>query len=151
MESKIMTSAVELDHLGVAHLYRGSRESTLSHAQLTTKMSQRSAWISYRGSLGKVLSNLETSRHTANGQLEDAIDKFIASQAGSEDACHAQLLETKHQLNQLHQHVQDLSVQINATDHELTALNNQVESKLDDVKRLEEKCDQELEELENQQ
>jgi len=151
MESQVITSAFELDHLGIAHLYRGSRESTLSHAQQTTKVAQRSAWISYRGTLQKVLSNLETSRHAANGQLEDTIDKFIASQAGSEDACHAQLLETKHQLNQLHQHVQDLSVQINATDHELTALNAQVESKLDDVKRLEEKCNTQFEDIEAQQ
>lgn len=151
MEHRGATSAFELDHLGVAHLYRNSRDNSLSYAQQTTRAAQHSAWISYRRTLGKVLSNLETSRHSANGQLEETIDKFIANQAGSEDACHSQLLETKHQLNQLHFHVQDLSMQINATDHEVTALNNQVQSKLDEAQRLNEKCNQELEELENQQ
>merc|ERR1719379_2903499 len=79
---------------------------------------------------------------------EDLIDKFIAKQAGSLDACHAKLIEAKHQLNQLHQHVHDLAMEVNATDHEVTALNSQVESKLKEYDELNEKCSNELGEIE---
>jgi prefoldin subunit 5 len=150
-ESHAVTAAFELDHLGVAILRREGRDASLSLAEQSSKAAQQAAWVSFKGTLGKVLSNLEISRQAANKDLSGTIDKFIAAQAGSEDACHAQLLETKQQLNQLHLHVNDLSAQINATDHEVTALNAQVESKIEEAKRLEEKCKQELEELEKQQ
>merc|ERR1719236_99449 len=87
--------------------------------------SQATQWLAYRGILPEVLAQLENSRLAVNGQLEDMIDKFIAKQSGSDDACHSQLLEAKHQLNSLHSHVHDLSMEVNATDHQVTALNEQ--------------------------
>merc|ERR1719387_2844132 len=115
-------------------------------------LSSRSAqWMAYQGSLHEVLSQLETSRLAANGQLEDLIEKFISKQAGSVDACHAKLIEAKHQLNQLHQHVHDLAMEVNATDHEVTALNSQVESKLKEYDELNEKCSKEHAELDKKQ
>jgi len=142
---------VELDHLGEAVLYGGSRDSALSLAEQSSKAARQQAWVSYRGTLGKVLGNLETSHQAAVGDLEGAIDKFISEQAGSEDAVSAQLLETKHQLDQLHLHVNDLAMQINATDHEVTALNAQVAAKNEESKILKKKCNEELEEVEKQQ
>merc|ERR1719240_861255 len=110
---------------------------------------QAAQWLAYRGVLPNVLAQLESSRLTVNGQLEDLIDTFIAKQSGSDDACHSQLLEAKHQLNQLHQHVHDLSMEVNATDHEVTALNDQVEAKLKEYDELNEECTNKLEEVEN--
>lgn len=119
-----------------------------SSASLSSRTAQ---WLAYQSSLHDVLSQLETSRVAANGQLEDLIDKFISKQAGSVDACHAKLIEAKHQLNQLHQHVHDLAMEVNATDHEVTALNSQVESKLEEYDKLNEKCAEELGEIEKKQ
>merc|ERR1719161_3490748 len=118
-----------------------------SNALLSSRTAQ---WLAYQGSLPEVLSQLETSRVTANGQLEDLIEKFISKQAGSADACHAKLIEVKHQLNQLHQHVHDLASEINATDHQVTALNNQVESKLKEYDELNKKCEEKLQKIEDQ-
>jgi len=112
--------------------------------------SQAMQWLAYRGNLPGVLAQLESSRLTANGQLEELIDKFIAKQSGSDDACHSQLLEAKHQLNSLHQHVHDLSMEVNATDHEVTALNEQVEAKLQEYDKLNEECNSKLQDIENE-
>lgn len=119
-----------------------------SQASLSSRSAQ---WLAYQNSLPEVLAQLESSRLSVNGELEDLIDKFIDKQAGSADACHAKLVEAKHQLNQLHQHVHDLASEINATDHEVTALNNQVESKLKEYQELNKKCEDELQDLEEKQ
>jgi len=117
-----------------------------SQASLSSRSAQ---WLTYKHSLPEVLAQLESSRLSVNGELEDLIDKFIDKQAGSDDACHAKLVEAKHQLNQLHQHVHDLASEINATDHEVTALNNQVESKLKEYDELNKKCAKKLQEIED--
>lgn len=119
-----------------------------SSALLSSRTAQ---WLAYQGSLPQVLSQLESSRVAANGQLEDLIEKFISKQAGSADACHAKLIEAKHQLNQLHHHVHDLAMEVNATDHEVTALNQQVESKLKEYDELNEKCAKQLGDIETKQ
>jgi archaellum component FlaC len=116
-----------------------------SSASLSSRTAQ---WLAYQSSLHDVLSQNENSRVAATGELDELIDKFIAKQAGSVDACHAKLIEAKHQLNQLHQHVHDLAMEVNATDHEVTALNSQVESKLKENDELNEKCSNELAEIE---
>eukprot|EP00746_Dinoflagellata_sp_MGD_P162180 gnl/MRDRNA2_/MRDRNA2_89622_c0_seq1.p1 gnl/MRDRNA2_/MRDRNA2_89622_c0~~gnl/MRDRNA2_/MRDRNA2_89622_c0_seq1.p1 ORF type:complete len:679 (+),score=166.96 gnl/MRDRNA2_/MRDRNA2_89622_c0_seq1:89-2125(+) len=116
-----------------------------SKASMGTQATQ---WLAYRGILPDVLAQLESSRLAANGQLEDLIDKFIEKQSGSSDACHSQLLEAKHQLNQLHTHVHDLSMEVNATDHQVTALNDQVEAKLQEHDDLNKECADKIEEIE---
>lgn len=125
----------------------GSKASVAvdSKASMGTQATQ---WLAYRGILPDVLAQLESSRLVANGQLEDLIDKFIEKQSGSSDACHSQLMEAKHQLNQLHQHVHDLSMEVNATDHQVTALNDQVEAKLKEHDELNEECADKIEEIE---
>jgi len=120
-------------------------------AESRSLAAERSGWSSYQASMSMKISELEASRSTATGQLEDLINEFIAKQSGSADACHAQFLEAKHQLNQLHEHVKDLSMEVNATDHEITALNNQVNSKLKENEALEEWRAQKLKELEERQ
>lgn len=107
-------------------------------------LENRQAWESSRAGLNPMLIQLEASRVAANRDLEGLIDEFIAKSSGSLDACHAQLLETKHQLNQLHQHVHDLAVQVNVTDHQITALNLESERLLSELERLTNWRDREL-------
>merc|ERR1719399_6898 len=57
----------------VDHL-KGSREhfsiATISRARgREAQAAQQSAWISYRGTLGRMLTELEESRNSANGNL----------------------------------------------------------------------------------
>lgn len=111
-------------------------------------LESRQAWESSRAGLNPMLIQLEASRVAANRDLEDLIDEFIAKSSGSLDACHAQLLETKHQLNQLHQHVHDLAVQVNVTDHQITALNLESERLLSELERLTDWREKELEKCE---
>jgi len=112
---------------------------------MSTTSESRQAWESSRAGLNPMLIQLEASRVAANRDLEGLIDEFIAKSSGSLDACHAQLLETKHQLNQLHQHVHDLAVQVNVTDHQITALNLESERLLNELERLTNWRDKELE------
>merc|ERR1719265_2372993 len=65
--------------------------------------------------LRRTTAGLETSRQGPIKELDKLVDKFISEQSGSEDACSSQLMEAKHQLNQIHQYVMDLSAHINTT------------------------------------
>lgn len=69
--------------------------------------------------------------------LEDLIDAFVDSQSGSEDACHAQLLEARHQLNQLHSLVVDLVEQVNTTEASLIVYDKELQEKLQELMELE--------------
>jgi len=148
IRTMVTEAAGEAERFSHAMMSRvGSKASVAVDSKASTG-TQAMQWLAYRGNLRDILARLESSRLTANGQLEDLIDTFIAKQSGSDDACHSQLLEAKHQLNQLHQHVHDLSMEVNATDHEVTALNDQVESKLKEYDELNKECTKKLEDVE---
>merc|ERR1719161_2663362 len=151
IRTMVTEAAGESERFSHAMMSRVGAKASMAVDAKASMGSQATQWLAYRGILPEVLAQLESSRLAVNGQLEDLIDKFIAKQSGSSDACHSQLLEAKHQLNQLHQHVHDLSMEVNATDHEVTALNNQVESKLKEYQELNKKCEDELQELEEKQ
>lgn len=80
---------------------------------------------------------LEISRNISNQKLDDLVDGFINHQSGSEDACSSQLMEAKHQLNQIHQYVIDLSMEINATEKAITALDKELQDLINQMEELE--------------
>jgi uncharacterized protein YkwD len=77
--------------------------------------------------------------------MENLVNGFINSQAGSEDNCHSQILETKHQLNQLHAIVMDLAHQVNSTEKQIMVVNAMLQSKLKELSDLEAWSKKELE------
>lgn len=62
--------------------------------------------------------------------LAELVDKFIDSQSNSEDACHAQLLEAKHQLNSLRELVTDLVEEVNTTEKAMILYDKELQEKL---------------------
>jgi hypothetical protein len=77
-------------------------------------------------------------------KLDELIDEFIDAQAGSEDACHSQLLEAKHQLNQLHALVADLARQVNATEEQIMVYDKMLQQRLEELADLDKWKDSEL-------
>lgn len=62
--------------------------------------------------------------------LAELVDKFIDSQSNSEDACHAQLLEAKNQLNSLRELVTDLVQEVNTTEKAMILYDKELQEKL---------------------
>merc|ERR1719310_1280171 len=77
-------------------------------------------------------------------RLDKLFDQFIDGQSESEDACHAQLFEAKHQLNQLHALVMELAHQVNSTEAAIIAYDLDLEEKLQELQDLETWKDDEL-------
>lgn len=88
---------------------------------------------------------LEESRNASDKKLDELVDKFISQQSGSQDACASQLMETKHQLNQIHKYVEDLSVTVNATERAILALDKEQQDKLKQLKEAEQWKKEQLE------
>lgn len=80
---------------------------------------------------------LEISRNVSNKKLDQLVDSFINHQSGSTDACSSQLLEAKHQLNQIHQYVIDLSMEVNATERAIMALDKELQNLMKQMEDLE--------------
>jgi len=85
--------------------------------------------------------------------LEKIVDGFIDSQSESTDACHSQLFEARHQLNQLHDIVIDLAEQVNQTEEMIVVFDKSLQAKLKELEELEkwkvveiEKCQKKKEE-----
>jgi len=76
--------------------------------------------------------------------MDDLVDDFIDAQSGSEDACHSQLLEARHQLNQLHALVVDLARQVNATEEQIMVYDKMLEERLQEMSDLAKWKDDEL-------
>jgi len=76
---------------------------------------------------------LEHSRNVSNVNINKLVKGFISQQSGSQDACSSQLMEAKHQLNQIHAYVTDLIVQVNTTERAIVALEKAMEDKLQEV------------------
>lgn len=85
--------------------------------------------------------------------LEKIVDGFIDSQSESTDACHSQLFEARHQLNQLHDIVIQLARQVNQTEEMIVVFDKSLQDKLKELEDLEkwkvvelEKCQKKKEE-----
>jgi len=86
--------------------------------------------------LHRATKTLEISRNISNKKLYDMVDGFIKGQSGSRDAASSQLMEAKHQLNQIHQYVHDLAVEVNATERAIMALDKELQTLLQQMKDL---------------
>jgi len=62
----------------------------------------------------------------AQNELDQLIVNLIGGQTTSEDKCPAQLLEAKHQLNQLHKHMYAVAYEINHTSLEVKSVSKEV-------------------------
>merc|ERR1719375_1691458 len=109
--------------------------------------------MAYTGFLRRRIIALGKTRQPAVTEMSDLIDRFIAAQATSSDACSSQLLEAKHQLNQLHVVVHDLGAEVNTTVSSIQALETQLATKREEMERIEqwkagelERCEREREE-----
>lgn len=89
---------------------------------------------------------LTAEKFDPNGKsMENLVNGFINSQAGSEDNCHSQILEAKHQLNQLHSIVEDLAHQVNGTEKQIMVMDAMLQAKLKELSDLEAWWKKELE------
>jgi len=84
----------------------------------------------------------ETQDATATKSKETAdvsklVDDFIASQSGSDDACHSKLLEARHSLNQLHDVLTTLVTQVNSTENSLILYDKALQEKLQELQQIE--------------
>jgi len=72
----------------------------------------------------------------AGADMGELVEDFINGQSGAEDACHSQLLEARHQLNQLHQLVLDLAQEVNSTEEQIMVYDKMLEEKLRQMSQL---------------
>merc|ERR1719253_2053643 len=71
-------------------------------------------------------------------ELESMVTKFIAEQANSEDAqCSAQLMESKHQLNQLMQQLKEIVEKLKDAEEEAESLSKLLKDKTEELAKLE--------------
>lgn len=82
---------------------------------------------------------------TEHDTMDKLIQGFIDGQAGSEDACHSKLLETRHQLNQLQDLLKELITEVNTTEEALILYDKELSEKLKELAELEKWKDEELE------
>merc|ERR1719265_1302829 len=75
-------------------------------------------------------SILQHGQKAIDENIHKVIEKFIDGQSNSEDACHSQLLEAKHQLNQLHDMVVDLIEEVNSTEKAIIVYDKELQEKL---------------------
>lgn len=92
-----------------------------------------------KGGKKKILKKAAAKGKDVEGKnLEDLVGDFIDSQSESEDACHSQLYEARHQLNQLHDIVIQLAEEVNTTEEAIVVLDKALQEKLKELEELEE-------------
>jgi len=79
-----------------------------------------------------------------NADISKLVDTFITSQSGSDDACHSKLMETRHQLNQLHDILTTLLTEVNSTENSLILYDKELQEKLRELQEIEAWKDEEL-------
>merc|ERR1719248_337481 len=86
--------------------------------------------------LNRKTLGLEGAHNVSNKNIDEVVKSFISKQSGSQDACSSQLLEAKHQLNQIHEYVMDLMMQVNTTEKAIVALDKEMENKIKEIEKL---------------
>merc|ERR1719313_2946619 len=76
--------------------------------------------------------------------MDELVNGFISKQSGSQDACSSQLMEAKHQMNQIHDYVTDLIVQVNTTERARLALDKAMQDKIKEIEALDKWKEEEL-------
>jgi len=96
------------------------------------------------GYLNRKVHGLEHAHNVSNKKIDELVQGFISKQSGSQDACSSQLMEAKHQLNQIHQYVLDLVVQVNHTELAVVALDAEMEDQIKEMEKLDKWREDEL-------
>lgn len=91
---------------------------------------------------------LERAHNVSNENMDQLINGFISKQSGSQDACSSQLMEAKHQMNQLHKYVTDLVVEVNTTERAILALYKDEGDKIAEIEALDKWKEDELQKCE---
>merc|ERR1719236_300031 len=86
--------------------------------------------------LSRKATGLEHAHNVSDKKIDEIVKGFISKQSGSQDACSSQLMEAKHQLNQIHKYVSDLVVQVNTTERAILALDKAMQDKIKEVEVL---------------
>merc|ERR1719443_2611360 len=94
-------------------------------------------YAAHRALLGRAVGALHAQRNASYSELSQMINNFINHQSSSEDKCSSQLLEAKHQLNQLHVIINDLAAEINSTQTSISVLNVQLTTKHEELQTVE--------------
>jgi len=83
-------------------------------------------------------------------ELDSLIFNFMASNADSQDACPAKLLEAKHQLNTLHKHMYAVAYEINTTSSEVRHVTKVIETLTLEWKTEQGECEEEKKKCEEE-
>jgi hypothetical protein len=85
-------------------------------------------YTSHSLALGRAMAAVNESVPPSSQELEIMMQSFSDHQAASQDKCPALLLEIKHQLNVLVEHIHELAIEINVTEQTLTTEHHQIET-----------------------
>lgn len=90
----------------------------------------------YRAHLQQKVDALEVAKNASSQELEKLIDQFIAAHVASTDHCPAELMEAKHQLNDLHNQIKDLADLVKTIEEQIQEAENKKKRSHDDIKKL---------------
>merc|ERR1719316_2238023 len=77
--------------------------------------------------MNQAMESHRENRRNVTAGIGAAIQSFIDAQTATGDHCHSQLLNAKEHLHELHQAIDDLSGQVNATETEIQVLTQSLE------------------------
>jgi len=86
----------------------------------------------------------ESDKSGKANSLSQLMEKFVDGQSNSEDACHAQLLEAKHQLSSLGELVTDLVQEVNTTKKAIIFFDKQLQEKLQETSKIQARKDEQI-------
>lgn len=159
LQNQFASSDVEVEedlkhikrHSAVESLFEvGSSEFQRIETIKRRSVARSKSYMAHFALLGRATRYLELSRNISNKKLDEVVDGFISGQSGAADAASSQLMEAKHQLNQLHKYVIDLSMQVNATEKAIMALDKEMQDLLRQIEELEKWKENQLAECEKQ-
>ena len=127
MMQMVRTADLRAEALAIEHDSMIAVSSTKRNAIAQSHRARSS--VAYTSYLRRKVAAVHASQGPAVSELNDLIGKFIAHQSSSEDKCSAQLLEAKHQLNELHVVINDLAAEINSTQISIQVLEVQLTTK----------------------
>jgi hypothetical protein len=78
--------------------------------------------------LTEAMAKVSASIPPSEMELDNMMQQFADHQAASQDKCPALLLEAKHQLNVIHEHIHELAIEINVTEQSLVSEHVQIET-----------------------
>merc|ERR1719379_2319412 len=102
-------------------------------------------YVAHRSAMNRVMIKHRQTRRNVTADIENAINSFIDAQTATGDHCHSQLLNAKEHLHELHQAIDDLSGQVNATETEIQVLTQSLEETESEIESVQEWTETETE------